>query len=130
MKTIVDLAGEPATEDEPVGQAVIDESSEAQALPERARRNDDGTITLSLRRPVVLAVRSASGKTTETTYDELVFHELFGADMRAVTNAKDDQRIDVLLSRALKTSQPVARALFDKLVRKDAEDAAAVASFL
>lgn len=115
---------------ETASPAVVDESRDATGLPERAVQNDDGTVTLPLRRPVTLSVRNAAGKVTETVYSELVFNELFGSDMRAITSAKEDARVDVLLSRSLKIPQAVARALFDQLTRKDAEDVVSVAGFL
>ncbi len=127
-RIIADMTG---GEDDVGGTApIVDESREASGLPDRAIQNDDGTVTLPLRRPVPLSVRNAAGKVTETVYAELVFHELFGADMRAISNAKEDVRVDVLMARSLKIPQTVARALFDQLTRKDAEDVVTVAGFL
>lgn len=122
----IDMTDDDGTE----GKTVVQEGEAGEELPERASRNEDGTIALTLRSPVTLTIRDAAGKTREQVYEELVFHPLFGADMRAISTAREDQRIDVLIARCLKISQATARALFDKLARKDAEDVVKVAGFL
>jgi uncharacterized protein YehS (DUF1456 family) len=118
----IDMSGQAET--------VIDENAPAQDLPEGAIKNEDGTITLSLRKPVTLQVRGSDNKTAATTFAELIFHELVGADLRAISDARDSDRVDVMLSRALKIAKPVARALFDQMSRRDAEAAVQVATFL
>jgi hypothetical protein len=118
------------TDPEAKAPAVVDESIEGGKLPERAIQNEDGSITLPLIRAVTVAVRSASAKVTETVYAELTFHELLGVDMRAVMNAPKETQVDTLLARSLKVSVPVAKAIFDQLKKKDAEDAVSIASFL
>ncbi len=98
-------------------------------LPARAIRNDDGTVTLPLLAPVTLTIKTGRGSSDET-YSELVFHEMTGADLRLIAQAKPEMQTIVALARATRISTPRMNGLFDLLKAKDVTAAAAVISFL
>jgi hypothetical protein len=98
-------------------------------LPARAVRNDDGTITLPLLAPVTLTVKNARG-TKEERYDEIVFHEMTGLDLRLVAQAPAEKQTIVAMARAARISTQRMDALFDQLKAKDVTAATAVISFL
>lgn len=114
----------------PPAADVTEREGEAPQLPERAVDNGDGTITLTLIKPVSLTIKGADGKTREERYEALVFHELVGADMRKIMQAPEQRRVDAMLAAALRMPQVTAGALFDRMGRRDIEAATSVATFL
>lgn len=102
---------------------VVDEQSDpAEALPKGARKNADGTVTLTLRYPKELTIKSDRGVRTEKK-TELTFHRLNGGDIRAIQAASRESQVDVMLARSTKLKQVVVRALFDKMDASDCADA-------
>jgi len=103
----------PASDDNVVDEvAATDESN---ALPKGAVRNDDGSVTLPLIKPVDLQIRDQTGKVRTQSYDSLTFHYLTGADLRAVQSAKQGEQNIVALARATRLSSAVMNKLFDKM---------------
>lgn len=129
---VVDESEDEATGTPAAGATVvIEEEGEDKKtkLPARAIRNEDGTITLPLLAPVTLTVKNARG-TKEERYDEIVFHEMTGLDLRLVAQAPAEKQTIVALARAARISTQRMDALFDQLKAKDVTAATAVISFL
>lgn len=73
----------------------------APALPDRAVLQPDGSVILPLLHPVTLRYRNAGSDTVrEETLTELRLHRLTGADMRAMSAAKDDGTVTALARSA------------------------------
>lgn len=112
------------------GAAIVDEDgSPDEALPEHAVQNDDGSITLPLRFPCTLQIRSGStGQVRSETFDKLTFHRLVGADIRALTAAAPEAQPAVLLAKSARIKDVVASRLFDAMDASDIRDMSAVAT--
>lgn len=131
------VVDESKTEELPAGTGVVVEEDAADGgepkqakLPARARLNEDGSVTLKLVRPVTLKI-TTGGKQREEIYQELVFHELSGLDLRLAAQESDEmKRTLVTLARA--TSMPLVRmtVLFDLLAQRDVTAMTAVVTFL
>lgn len=130
-ETGADGAGAVASGGAGDGVVIEDEQGEPKKakLPERAVRNDDGTITLPLLKPVTLTIKNATG-TRQETIRELVFHEMEGIDLRLIAQAAPDMQTIVAMARATRTPSPRMNVLFDKMLGRDVTAAAAVISFL
>ncbi len=113
------------------GVVIEDEEGEPKKakLPERAVRNDDGSITLPLLKSVTLTIKNATG-TRQETVRELVFHEMAGIDLRLIAQAASDMQTVVAMARATRIPSPRMNVLFDKMLGRDVTAAAAVISFL
>ncbi|KAA6204502.1 MAG: hypothetical protein DU429_07555 [Candidatus Tokpelaia sp.] len=111
------------------GAAVVDEAAGDEALPARAIRNANGTITLPLRFPVSVKVKKANGTIAEEKYDRLTFHYLTGADVRAIMTAPKDMANITTFSRATKINQAVMNVLFDQLHVADINDGVKIMAF-
>jgi hypothetical protein len=116
----------------PAGSVVVDDdaaTSKKVALPERAIRNDDGTITLPLIKPVTLTIKNAGGQ-REETYDALTFREMTGLNLRMIAQAPPEKQTVVALAQATGIKQHRMDPLFDNMLARDVTAAAAVISFL
>jgi hypothetical protein len=89
-------------------------------LPPQAKRQDDGTILLTLRLPVTLRYRKGGQERTEEI-TTLLMRRLVGKDMRAVTQAGNGAAIAAAAASA-GWSGPKFDILFDQM---DADDATA-----
>lgn len=120
----------PVVETASGSAAIVDEEgSPDEALPERAVQNDDGSITLPLRFPCTLQIRTAStGQVRVETFDKLTFHRLVGADIRALTAAAPEAQPAVLLAKSARIKDAVAARLFDAMDASDIRDMSAVAT--
>lgn len=124
---VVDLDDEKPS---PAAPAVVDESPAvvnedadlAGGLPKRAVTNEDGSITLPLRFPVTLTIRSSSAGTRTETYADLTFHRLLGGDIRAIQSASKETQGAVMLARSARIREPIMNVLFDKLDAADIAD--------
>ncbi|MQT14386.1 hypothetical protein [Segnochrobactrum spirostomi] len=107
--------------------AVVDEDDGvAGGLPARAKKNDDGSVTLPLRYPVSLTIRSSGGKTRVERYEELRFHRLNGAALRAITSTEGDAKIVVAMARSTRLSDAVMSAVYDRMDGADIAGAAKI----
>jgi hypothetical protein len=113
------------------GDDLVDETADpADVLPKRARRNVDGTVTLTLEYPQTLRVSQRGGEAIrEERYTELVFHRMNGADLAAIAAASKESQLKVSVMRSLRLNQAVVAKLFDKLDAADASAACEVAGF-
>lgn len=130
MKPVVIEDAEDLTA--PAGSVVVDDdaaTSKKVALPERAIRNDDGTITLPLIKPVTLTIKNAGGQ-REETYDALTFREMTGLNLRMIAQAPPEKQTVVALAQATGIKQHRMDPLFDNMLARDVTAAAAVISFL
>ncbi|MFG1466824.1 hypothetical protein V5F77_28885 [Xanthobacter sp. DSM 24535] len=106
---------------------VVDEDADlGEALPKRAVQNGDGTITLPLRHPVTLRVRSTQGGERTEEHKALTFHRLLGADLRAITSAATASQPVVLLARSARIREAIMNVVYDKMDGADIADATAV----
>lgn len=99
-------------------------------LPSAAVQNDDGTVTLTLSRPVKFTVKRASGKASEEVYKALTFRELTGLDRRVVAQAPEGQQEAMLIARATNISSARMSAIIDLLPLRDIKRIEQVITFL
>lgn len=130
--TVVDVDDTPAggtpaaaaTVDEDAADLVVDEDADLEGgLPSRAIENGDGTITLPLREPVEIQVRSARSGTRMENFDALTFHRLTGADLNAITAASKETQPIVLLARSARVREPIMKAVWTRMDAADISDA-------
>ena len=108
-------------------EAFVDEDGGlGPALPERARRNADGSVTLPLLYPVTLRIRSSTGGERSETYRELTFHRLNGGAIRAIQSASPATAGVVLLAKSAGVRDAVMNVLYDRMDGADITDAVAV----
>ncbi len=108
-------------EDSPV--IVVDEHADlGDPLPDAATLNDDGSITLVLRRPVSVLRRSERGEKREEI-TELTFNRLNGADMRAVGAVSGVNAQIVLLAKSSRMREAVMGKVYDAMDAADIVDA-------
>ena len=101
-------------------EAVIVEDDDQAALPKRARWLEDGSITLQLRFPVVMKLKSsATGQTREERTGELVFKRLTGAQLLEAQSSSG-QFMRILLARSTGMTEAKARGLLDRMDASDA----------
>lgn len=96
--------------------AVVNEDADAGfELPQRAKRNDDGTITLALYKTIPVIIRnSRNGERTES-YDSLTFGRLNGEAITAITNTAEASRPIVMLAKSAMISEQLMAALWKKM---------------
>ncbi|MCX5497328.1 hypothetical protein OSH11_21705 [Kaistia dalseonensis] len=124
---VVDLDDEQPVVHIPAGAAIVDEDADlTSGIPARARRNEGGSITLPLRYPVELTIKSSQGGTRAERYAELTFNRLTGADIRAVQSASKDSQPVVMLARSSRLRPAIMNALFDLMDGGDIADASAI----
>ncbi|MCY1666242.1 hypothetical protein [Rhizobium sp. SL86] len=101
---------------------VVDEDAgDLDKLPRRATVNADGTVTLPLLYPKIVASRK-DGKVREREFKQLTFHRLTGADQRAIAAASEEMMNVVAFAQSTKISQAVMNKLFDKMDAADIAD--------
>ncbi|ABS69709.1 hypothetical protein Xaut_4488 [Xanthobacter versatilis] len=107
---------------------VVDEDADlAGGLPPRAVTNADGSITLPLRHPVTLQIKSSSGGVRSETYDKLTFNRFVGADLRAIQSTAKDSQGTVILARSARIREAVMAVLYDRMDGADIMDAIKIA---
>lgn len=119
-------------DDQPV---LIEDEAEGEVkqkkLPARAIRNDDGTVTLPLLKPVTIGFKSSTtAKVRQETTSELTFHELTGADLRIVMQQTPDMQPVALLARSARIAINRMTPLFDRMAQRDISAATDIVSFL
>lgn len=90
-------------------------------LPDRARKNSNGSVTLPLLYPQTLTLRK-DGKVKEELYAELTFHRLRGEDQMAIANTSSERSAIVAFARSTRTRELVMEALFKKMDLADISD--------
>lgn len=132
MSTLVIDESEDAGAGASTGAVVVDDEASASKttkLPERATVNDDGTVTLRLVRPVTLTIKTGTSQ-REEIYEELVFREMTGLNLRLIAQAPAEKQTVVALAQATGIKQHRMDPLFDNMLARDVTAAAAVISFL
>lgn len=110
---------------------VVDEDADLGDLPKRAVRNGDGSVTLTLRFPVTITIRSAQHGSRQETYPALTFHRLTGADLRAIHAASEAAKEAVALARSTRIREQLMAGIYDLADAADLADASTViTSFL
>lgn len=117
------------------GPAVIEEDVEeapvkAAKLPARAVRNDDGSYTLPLLKPVELKIMKGGSLVRTERVAELRLRELNGADMRMVMQASAEMQAVTTLARAADIPTQKMTVIFDRMGARDIAAATAIVSFL
>ncbi len=105
-------------EDGGAAEAIVDEDGSLDRLPKEAKRNANGTVTLTLHFPQVLSIRKDS-KISERRFETLTFHRLTGRDQRAIASATDEMQTVVALAQSAKLNQAVMNALYEKMDMAD-----------
>lgn len=115
----------------PAELPVINESGEEEdKLPPHAVLQDDGSVHLPLRHPVVLKYKSTgSGEVREEKFAELVFHRLTGADMNAISNTGEARRSSMAFARSARMAPAKMNLLFDRMDGADVRAGSEVLSF-
>lgn len=109
---------------------IAEDGSQEPELPKRAIRNDDGSVTLPLRDPVVLQYRSAKGgEVREESFESLTMHRLHGKDLRAVMTASEASRAVVAAARSARINEAKFNHVYDRMDGADALDVLEVAGF-
>ena len=107
-------AGAAAVDDD-----VVDEDIDpAEKLPRNARKNADGSVTVTLRFPQTVTSRK-DGRIRERRFSDIVMHRLNGADQRAIAGVAEDMSPVVAFARSARLPQAVMNVLFDKLDAAD-----------
>lgn len=92
---------------------IINEDEDAgPQLPKEATLNDDGSVTLTLKYPKTLKIRSNSA-VREETYKTLVFHRMTGADMNAIQATSAASATWLAFARLTRTKEAIMRHLFE-----------------
>ncbi len=105
-------------------ETVVDEDGDlVGGIPRRATRNDDGSITLPLRHPVTISIRSAQRGIRQERFAELTFHRLTGADLNAVSAASKESQQSVILARSARMREAIMAGLYEKMDGADILDA-------
>lgn len=99
-------------------------------LPPEAKLNDDGTVTLTLSKPVALTVKKSSGKTSEEVYKTLTFREMTGLDRRLAAQAPENQREVTVVARSAGITTVRMSAIMDLLTMRDITRIEKVITFL
>jgi hypothetical protein len=124
VTTVIDLAGDAPEPD----------VAQPEGLPPGAKLNSDGTVTLTLRTPVVITTRDHSGREEHETYTELRINELTGKQMKsliALRTERDQSRIaEFMLAATTGISEKVASVLFDRMRARDIKAFTEVSHFL
>jgi hypothetical protein len=107
---------------------VLSDDGEARTgLPARAAQQEDGSVILTLRFPVVLRFRrNGSDEVREERVDALRFHRMTGADMRAISAASRDAAMPVMLARSARMAEGKLTPILDRMDAADVDDAVAV----
>ena len=109
--------------------AEVDETQDdVLILPKNAHLNSDNSVTLKLRRPVSINIKTSSGSLRTDNYDELTFHPLNGGDLRAIQQATGDMQNIVIFARATHIREQLMNVLYDKLDAADVVDGGEIIS--
>lgn len=122
---VVELPAEAAAADD----VVREDAPAASGLPERARQNEDGSVSLTLLFPTTLRTQRGGETIREERFEELTFHRITGADLRAISAASKESGLTVAFTRSTRLNPAIATKLFDKLDAADAGDALAIVGF-
>lgn len=96
-------------------------------LPAHAQRQADGTIILPLRHPVTLRYRRPnSDAVREEGVEQLHFHRLTGADMRAISAASQEAMAAVAIARSVRIAEGKFNAIYDRMDAADVTAASLV----
>lgn len=113
-----DPVAAPLTIDHDAGEIVDEDTDPADRLPKNARKNADGSVTVTLQFPRKV-ISKKDGKVREREFSEIVMHRLNGADQRAIAGVSEDLMPVISFARATRLPQAVMNALFDKLDMAD-----------
>ncbi|MDB5377113.1 MAG: hypothetical protein JWR00_1559 [Rubritepida sp.] len=90
-------------------------------LPDRAVVRDDGSIFLTLLRPVTLKFKMASG-IREESFESFVFHPLTGADMRVIKSKPPESVTTTTISRSTRIQEGKINPVYDRMDARDTMD--------
>lgn len=113
----------------PGADVVQEDVEQPKGLPERARLNADGSVTLELRYAKALRLQRAGETIREERYDRLVLHRLTGADLNAIMATSAETSMAVAFARASRLKPAITKRLYDELDGADAADVGAVIAF-
>lgn len=100
--------------------AVNEDTDEIAALPKGAEELADGSVEVTLDRPVTLTLVSQSrGTKRQETVVKVRFHRLTGAHLTEITSAADKVREKVAFALAARMNKAKMNALFDRMDAAD-----------
>ena len=123
---VVSQAGAPLPTPLPVASETFgaetggDEADTNPKLPKNAVWQPDGTVLLTLRKPVVQNATDQGGAAVEHLVREIPFHPLTGAAMLRIQAQKDDgQRAMVMMQESSGLFGPVGADVFKRMDARD-----------
>jgi len=115
---------------DPAAATIINEDGDAgPGLPAEAKVNEDGSVTLTLKYPKQLTIRSGTGKVREETYVSLTFHRMTGADMNAIQATSSASATWLAFARLTRTKEAIMRHLFEIMDGYDIANGAAIIEY-
>ena len=125
--------------DDPVHDDIVDpnvvvlreDGATDEGLPDAAVLQDDGSIKLTLKRPVRVRFRNGStGVEREEITSELVFNRMNGADMLKIGKRGTDKGPVPAIAVATRINEAKVLAIFERMDAADAVAAIGVIGFL
>lgn len=117
--TVTQLSSTTALHSDLVSGAQENQQLVQPKLPKGAVWQEDGTVRLTLRKPVVQAVDGSTGA-QELSIGDVVFHPLTGAQMLRIQGAKDDaQRGLVMMQESARLMGFVGENVFKNMDARD-----------
>lgn len=94
-------------------------------LPDCARVNPDGSVTLPLMFEISFDVRK-DNKVATQTYKSLTFHRLNGAAMRAIGSTSEERKAAVAFAKSCRIADVVMFRIYDEMDMADIANAGRV----
>lgn len=95
-----------------------DDPADIPVLPRGAIEQPDGTVILTLDRPVNITFQNSRGTRRETV-STLQFYRLTGAHLTEITNAAERVRERVAFALALRKNKAITNGIFDRMDAAD-----------
>lgn len=105
-----------------------DDPADIPVLPRGAVEQPDGSVTITLDRPVTIAFQNSRGTRRETV-STLQFYRLTGKDLTEITNAAERVRERVAFALALRKNKAATNGIFDRMDAADIARASRVLEY-
>lgn len=106
----------PVTDDDVVPE---DETADIAVLPRGAVEQADGSVILTLDRPVTITFQRRDRGTRRETITALQFYRLTGKDLTEITNAAEKVRERVAFALSLRKNKAATNGIFDRMDAAD-----------
>lgn len=98
---------------------INEDADEIAALPRGATELEDGSVQVTLDRPITLTLKSRERGTRTESTDQLRFHRLTGKDLTEISNASEKIREKVAFALSARMNKARMNALFDRMDAAD-----------